>query len=682
MRRTLVLATLASAFLAATGCVDGEDVSGPDEEWGMEGPVEQTPAPGKEDSEYRKGILVSTNTTRTQVWTAKNKWEDKDTTAAKKAGLGWGENSGLTWDEKYGKWLESMDWTPSLDGYSQTFILTTPWGKTLPSPMLECAEMSIFLRVTFAAWYELPFYMEGVSNGTRIYVGHNGVRTATGRFASTPEFAIVYKDYTAAPPATWPKDNTLRAKTLWGGDDNQRELAEGAKFGAYVDEIHLNKRAAYFTVMLLNYFGSSSLADTANTYNIVPEAVRAGDTLIERWQRSGIGHTLVVKEVVELGEGNKDITTISGSMPRRQGKRESGVASKSYFTSEYTGGEGSNYDGDEYAKLGGGLKRWRVTKNVNGYWTNTWMASDEAHWINSTDYPRIAARPARFESMLGQVSPEQQKTELLAQIEDARRHLGNYPASCSARERRERAFEDLYDLGERSLGLTRTQIDAEYRELSDYVLGELMYAQSKTCCWNSTTTAMADIVMDYAEKEQADAAAAGTCVAPTVFKNENGGYQRWADYAAATGRAAQWKAWSEDETCAQKNVANDTAVTQDATPYCELEAAPAPGGGTCTDAYEPNNSRTAAKTMAAGSYSAKVCASDEDWFKSVAGGVLKITFTHSAGDLDLIAYNASGAQVAASESTANTEQVTVPAGGFVKVFGYNGALNSYSLIAP
>ena len=72
----------------------------------------------------------------------------------------------------------------------------------------------------------------------------------------------------------------------------------------WLDEIHLNKRAGYFTVMALDYLGSANLADSANTFNIVPDTVRAGDMLLERWQRSGIGHTLVVKDVVQLGEGN------------------------------------------------------------------------------------------------------------------------------------------------------------------------------------------------------------------------------------------------------------------------------------------------------------------------------------------------------------------------------------------
>ena len=69
---------------------------------------------------------------------------------------------------------------------------------------------------------------------------------------------------------------------------------------------------------------------------------------------------------------------------------------KNYFTNNYCGGVGTNSDGDEYAKLGGGIKRWRVTKNIGGYWTNTWMNGDEASWISDTDYEAIAARPGQF----------------------------------------------------------------------------------------------------------------------------------------------------------------------------------------------------------------------------------------------------------------------------------------------
>ncbi|NVB85099.1 MAG: hypothetical protein HOV81_42425 [Kofleriaceae bacterium] len=563
MRRLSIL------LLFLVACAD--TTGGADEEWGMDGPVEPVPAPGKEDSQYRKGLFVNTNTTRTQVWTARNKWEDTDTPAARAAGLAWAANSGLTWDEKYAKWLESLEWIPSLDNYSTTVRLTTPWGKTLPSPYLECAEMGMFLRITFAAWYELPLQFEAIANGQRVYFGHYGVRTVNGRFAESPEFGVAYKDYTSSTTwrTSWPKDQALRKRKLWGGVDEQPELGANQVFGAYVDEIHLNKRAAYFTVMTLNYLSSQNLADTANTYNIVPEAVRAGDILIERWQKNGIGHTLVVKEVKPIGAASLDVTTISGSMPRRQGVKQSGQSSKGYFTSEYTGGEGVSDDGVEYSKLGGGIKRWRVTKNVGGYWTNTWMNADEAHWINSLDYPRIAARPARFQSLLGQVTPQQMKTELLAQIADARHHLEQYPASCSARERREQAFRMLYGIAW-ELGTTQAALDDQYRTQADYVLGELEYTKSKTCCWNSSTSAMYDLVMKKAAADQASADSRNVCEAPVVFKSRADGYKYWADYAASIGRGAEWRAWSEDESCPQKNVAADTETELEATPYCSL----------------------------------------------------------------------------------------------------------------
>ena len=555
--RTLSLAVLCLLSTLATACTD-DDASSPDEEWGMEGPLEPTPPPGKEDSELRKGPLVNTNTTRTQVWTALNKWEDTSTTAARAAGLAWDADSGLSWDEKYAAWLASLGWIPSIDGYATTFELTTPWGVTLPSPSLECAEMAMFLRITFAAWYELPFFMEAVSSGQRVYFGHFGVRANGVRFAGTPEFGVAYKDYTASPPASWPHDATLRTRKLHGGTDAQPALGGEARpvFGAYVDELHLNKRAAYFTVLALNYLSSQNVGDSANTYNLVPDAVRAGDVLVERWQASGIGHTLIVHDVRGVVGGGLDVTTISGSMPRRQGVRESGISSKEYFTSAYAGGDG-------YERLGGGLKRWRVTKNVNGYWTNTWMSGDEAHWVNSTDYARIAQRPTQFAALLGQLTVAQQREGLRGVIADARHHLETYPASCTARERRERAFAQLYALGDRAT------VDVEERELADDVLGELAYTQSKTCCWNSSTSAMYEIVMDYATAEQAAAEEASTCVAPTVFRAEAAGYTRWATYAAQTGRAAQWRAWSEDEGCPQRGVAQDTVAPSDATPYCE-----------------------------------------------------------------------------------------------------------------
>jgi hypothetical protein len=162
------------------------------------------------------------------------------------------------------------------------------------------------------------------------------------------------------------------------------------------------------------------------------------------------------------------------------------------------------------------------------------------------------------------------RAELLVQIADARRHLEQYPASCAARERRENAFRALYDVSAREFGQSRATVDAAHRTDADYVLGALEYTKSKTCCWNSTTPAMYDLVLKKAAADKADADARGVCEAPVVFSSRSDGYARWAAYAASLGRASEWKAWSEDESCPQRNVAADTEAELEATPYCSL----------------------------------------------------------------------------------------------------------------
>lgn len=563
MRHTL-LAILGTLSLAALpGC--GGQTAG--DSLGIEGPIEPTEPMGKEDNAGRAGPLVANNTTATQVWTAKNKWEDRDTVDARKQGVAWSAGSGLNWDEKFAAWVESLRIITGEEGYP-TFELTTPWNKTIVAPVLECAESQMFLRATFAAWYQLPFMLETSSASGRVYFGHFGIRTATARYQNTPNFAQAYKDYSSMTPADlaargWPKDALLRTRAAAGLEDAQTPIGE-AHFGAYLDEAHLNKRAGHFIIYLVNYLGSANLADSANTFNLEPEAIRAGDLLIHRWQKNGIGDAKMLKQVTRAATGVYQARLMSGSMPRRQPKIYSEVTSKSYFQEDDTGGPGTNYDGDSYFKLGGGVKRWRVTKNIGGRWTNTWMSADESSWINSTDQARITARPAQFGQLLEEVSPTQKREALLRQIEDQRAHLLEYPASCAARERRERAFDELYAIaGE--LGTTRAALDAQYRRLEDYVFAPLVYTQAKTCCWNSSTAQMATIIMDYAGKQQAM-----QCVVPTPFKSEPGGYQRWAAHAASLGQAAAWKAWTEDESCPQRDIASDVVAPADATAWCSL----------------------------------------------------------------------------------------------------------------
>lgn len=575
----LAIALMALLAALAPSLVACGDVAEPEEEldeFGIEGELYPDEPLGKADSAGVPGPRVSTYTGDTQVWTARNKWQDTETPAAKKAGIAWPANSGLDWEEKYARWIESMPRTAGHDTYFETFTLTTPWGKTVPGPKLECAELAMFLRITFAAWYELPFYLTALdSQSKRIYFGHFGARTLTSRYASTPLYAQLYKDYSSWTAAQlqangWPRDEKLRTRGLGDGDDSMPFIAEGAVAGTYFDEVHLNKRVGHFLRLVLAYFGSMHLAGSRNTYNVTPESVREGDVLVERWQRNGIGHTLVVKDVRDLSNGVLEADLVSGSMPRRQPKWESAIASKSYFTMEAMGGEGSNSSAEEYVKLGGGLKRFRVTKNINGYWTNTWMAADEASWINDTDYDRLKVRPTRFQTLLGQVDPQEMRTAQLGVIDDARQHLRQYPASCSARTKREDAFDKLYEIAG-PLGMSRTQIDEQYRLLEDYVLMKLEYEKSKTCCWNSTTSAMYQIALDYNHSLQES-----QCAEPVVLKCQGGGYQIFANYAAQTGRAHLWKSWSEDETCPQRNVTDDTTLAESEIGWCQVVSA---GGG-------------------------------------------------------------------------------------------------------
>jgi hypothetical protein len=671
------LSLLLALTLAACAADDGPAGDGIDEALFPLDP------PGKEDGPGRSGPAVATNTTATQVWTARNKWEDTSTAAAQKAGIAWPASSGLDWEQKYEKWIASLEIVDASAGH-HTIRVTTPWGKTVVAPVLECAETAIVLRATFAAWHELPFFMEArTAGGARLYFGHFGIRQGSVKYSTTPDFATAYKDYSAAPPATWPRDTALRAKHAAGGADEQL-IEGGGPFGAWLDEIHLNKRAGHLIIYLVDYFGSANLADSSITYNLLPSAIRAGDLLLHRWQRSGIGDAKMLKHVGQVN-GKLAVNLMSGSMPRRQPKIYDDVASKGYFLMPDTGGPGANGDGDTYFALRGGAKRWRVTKNIGGYWTNTWMAADEASWINDTDQARYTARPAQFAALLEEVPPAEKYEALVAQVEDARAHLLRYPASCAARDRRERAFKDLYALAP-ELGKTPAQLDAELRTPDDYVFAPLDYTHARTCCWNSSTAAMADLILDHAEQERAEADADGECRAPTIFRHEPGtGYGRWAQYAASVGRGHEWRAWSEDETCPGKNEPEDRIVGVDGTAFCALGEG---GGGSCTDDFEPNESPGTARAITAGqTVSAQICASDADHFAVTvgAGGRIdaRLEFVHATGDLDLELLSPTGTRAAIAQGTSNVEAISATglgAGRYVlRVYGFSGQKGSYSL---
>ncbi|MFH1130697.1 MAG: hypothetical protein V1754_05140 [Pseudomonadota bacterium] len=537
---------------------------------------------GKADNMSIVGPPTWADDSNTRVWLVKNQWEDRTTPAALKAGIAWPADSGLNWDEKFVKWISSLKKIDAFDqGYNyvygyytpQTYELSTPWGKKIPAPYLDCADSWIFLRVTFAAWYNLPFYMEDYVNGSRAYFGHFGIRTASG--SAGPSFRSWYSDYSSMTAAQiqeqgWPQDNNLRNQMVydeWG--DEQPFIAPGARTGAFFDEIHLNKRVGYFTRLLLMQFGTFDLGgQSRNVYNPTASSVRQGDALLKRYSQDGVGHTYLILRTERNDAGKIAVEVASASMPPRQPDWESQAQSKGPFLESAAGGTGENYEGDSYAKLGGGLKRFRVAKKTsNGYWKNTVMVADQDSWISATDYENISKRPEQFGELIGEIAPEEKLQVLLNTIANARRHLRQYPASCATRTNRERAFDELYMLQAEYFGINKLETDLAYRKKEDYVFAELIYTISKTCCWNQSTSAMYELIMEYVDEQESHA---NQCQKPPVFKAINGGYSMFANYASYVGQGLDWVDWSEDENCPQRSTVTDTEMTPDWTDYCEL----------------------------------------------------------------------------------------------------------------
>ena len=556
------------------GCAAEDDL-----DWS--GTIEPVPlGSAKDDGPGQPAISATEDGGDTQAWKVRHLWEERDENPeARAAGIAWPANSHLNWDEKYAAWVQSMEKTPfHSDADRMSFTIVTPFGKTLPAPALECAEVAMFLRVTFASWYGLPFFMEARDpKAGRVFFGHFGIRSAAGRWGNTPSFAK-FADYTGSwnPGQPWPKDAKLRAQKLGGNAadasaDDQPMIGPDAHIGAYMDELHLNKRAGYLAMFILDFFYSGSLADQVNTYNLKPEALRAGDVLIRRWQKNGIGHVIPIKRITQL-EGKPMAEVAYGGMPRHQPEWGDEVEGKSVLTGSDTGG--SETFGDPptpYWKLGGGLKRWRVARNIGGYWVNTFMPEDKQYWINGSDGEALGARPKQFETILGEVPAEQKRDSLLKSIESSRKNLMENPSSCSSRADRDKAMSKLLGLAGK-LGLQSEELSKQYRIFDDFVFKPLYYSSSKTCCWNKSSKSMYRIVMDYAAEEQEKAKA---CVEPTLFRAEKDvpagyagprdGYQRWRHWAAQKGRSAEWidvegqpAKWSEDELCEQRAVEEDT----------------------------------------------------------------------------------------------------------------------------
>ncbi|MCK5799502.1 MAG: hypothetical protein KAI47_20065 [Deltaproteobacteria bacterium] len=595
LRKYLFLGLVAAGTFGALSCS-----TAPDDPFEGATPLAPGGELGKTDTVGVRGLPVAAYA-NTSVWTVINQWEDKTTARARAAGPGWPQDSGLTWDQKFAKWIESLPQILAYESsYRYTFDLITPWGKRVPAPSLDCADVWIFLRATFAAWYQLPFYMTAQDSKTRIYFGHFGVRTAGGRWNKMPLFAKAYRDYTnlatklspAALFAAWPHDKLLRSRGTVAKDD-QPFIADGARMGAYLDEIHLNKRAGHFIRLLLIYFGTPNLADSRNTFNLKADALREGDALLYRRARNGSGHTMAILQVGKTQDGKMTVEVASGNVPPRQPQWDSQATSKRDFTNDEGGGPSQNSLGETYSHLGGGLKRFRVAKPYKGYWLNTFMRGDEASWIDSRNYDAIGERPKLFESLLGEVPPKEKRQALLSVIDDARAHLRKYPASCAARERRENAFADLYKLQKREFYEDKAETDRAFRKKEDYVFAQLDYEHSKTCCWNSSNTKMFEVIMNYVESlESEGCACAGP---PPVFKATGGGYATFMAHAKKMGLDAFWMPWSADETCPQAGVQDDVEITPAWTPYCDLSFF---SGGSCPDAGTSNTGASGADASA------------------------------------------------------------------------------------
>jgi hypothetical protein len=116
---------------------------------------------------------------------------------------------------------------------------------------------------------------------------------------------------------------------------------------------------------------------------------------------------------------------------------------------------------------------------------------------------------------------------------------------------------------------------------------------------------------------------------------------------------------------------------------------------TCTDIYEANESRTAAKSISIGTTIKALIgkSTDQDWFKVVttsAAPKLRVTLSALPADYDLYIYNSSGTLLTSSQKVGTTAEslkyntATKGATYYIKAVGYSGAFNAttcYSLLA-
>lgn len=106
------------------------------------------------------------------------------------------------------------------------------------------------------------------------------------------------------------------------------------------------------------------------------------------------------------------------------------------------------------------------------------------------------------------------------------------------------------------------------------------------------------------------------------------------------------------------------------------------------DVFESNNTRLTATPFESAPLPGHICRNDIDWFSISAETnqtiMVTVGFTHSQGDLDIELYDSSDTEVADSQTVDDWESLTynVTAGGSfaLKIYGYDGAENSYSIV--
>ena len=112
-----------SLLLALPGCASDQD------EYGILGPLQQSEQALSSSGTGSPGLSSSVAGASTEVWEASNKWADTNNSDARQAGLAWGSNSGLNWEQKYNVWIQQMQQTATyrVCGQRQANRPSTRW---------------------------------------------------------------------------------------------------------------------------------------------------------------------------------------------------------------------------------------------------------------------------------------------------------------------------------------------------------------------------------------------------------------------------------------------------------------------------------------------------------------------------------------------------------------------------